>query len=80
MIKNQHENSLQSNYSIAHCFQHRKNAFLIQIGVNIVRDNQQMNRSWDAYLAFPACFAEADDIITNLAKERPGIKMTECTA
>ena len=32
-----------------------------------------MNGSWDAYLAFPADFAEADDIITNLAKKRePG--------
>ena len=32
-----------------------------------------MNGSWDAYLAFPADFAGADDIITNLAEERePG--------
>ena len=32
-----------------------------------------MNGSWDAYLASPADFAGADDIITNLAKERePG--------
>ena len=30
-------------------------------------------KSWDAYLASPASFAGADDIITNLAKERePG--------
>ena len=29
-----------------------------------------MNGSWDAYLASPADFAGADDIITNLAKER----------
>ena len=37
-----------------------------------------MNGSWDVYLAFPAEFAGADDIITNLAKERePGdIKRT----
>ena len=34
-----------------------------------------MNESWDAYLAPPADFAGADDIIINLAKERePGIK------
>ena len=32
-----------------------------------------MNGSWDTYLAPPADFAGADDIITNLAKERePG--------
>ena len=32
-----------------------------------------MNGSLDAYLASPADFAGADDIITNLAKERePG--------
>ena len=29
-----------------------------------------MNGSWEAYLATPADFAGADDIITNLAKER----------
>ena len=29
-----------------------------------------MNGSWDAFLASPADFAGADDIITNLAKER----------
>ena len=29
-----------------------------------------MTGSWDAYLAFPADFMEADDVITNLAKER----------
>ena len=39
-----------------------------------------MNRSWDAYLAFPADFAGADDIITNLVKEKALIKMIECTA
>ena len=34
---------------------------------------QQMNGSWDTYLASPADFAGADHIITNLAKERePG--------
>ena len=39
-----------------------------------------MNGSWDAYLASPADFAGADDIITNLAKERePGIEIIECT-
>ena len=32
-----------------------------------------MNGSWDAYLASPAEFAGAHDIIANLAKERePG--------
>ena len=37
-----------------------------------------MNGSWDAYLASPADFAGADDIITNLAKERePGIEINE---
>ena len=37
-----------------------------------------INGSWDAYLASPVDFAGADDIITNLAKERePGdIKRT----
>ena len=29
-----------------------------------------MKGSWDMYMAPPADFAEADDIITNLAKER----------
>ena len=29
-----------------------------------------MNASWDAYLASPADFAEVNDIINNLAKER----------
>ena len=39
-----------------------------------------MNGSWDAYLASPADFAGADDIITNLAKERePGIEIIERT-
>ena len=39
-----------------------------------------MNGSWDAYLSFPADFTGADDIITNLAKERePGIEISECT-
>ena len=38
-----------------------------------------MNGSWDVHLASPTDFAEADDIITNLAKERdPGIKIIEC--
>ena len=32
--------------------------------------HELMNESWDAYLAPPAVFAGADDIITNLAKER----------
>ena len=39
-----------------------------------------MNGSWDKYLASPADFAGADDIITNLAKERqPGIEIIERT-
>ena len=35
-----------------------------------MRDSLRMNGSWDAYLASPADFAGADDITTNLAKER----------
>ena len=31
---------------------------------------QSMNGSWDVSLSSPADFAGADDIITNLAKER----------
>ena len=43
-------------------------------------DNQRINGSWDAYLAPAADFAGADDIITNLAKERePGIEIIERT-
>ena len=39
-----------------------------------------MNGSWDAYLASPADLAGADDIITNLAKEREsGIEIIERT-
>ena len=39
-----------------------------------------MNGSWDAYLATPADFAGADEIITNLAKERDlGIEITDRT-
>ena len=61
------------------CAQRRKNALLIQIGVEIVWDNQPMNGSWDAYLVSPTDFAGAADIITNLAKERePGIEVREC--
>ena len=57
-----------------------KNAPLIQIGVEIVWDNQRINESWDAYLVSPADFARADDIINNLEKERePGIKIIERT-
>ena len=45
-----------------------------------LRDNQQINGSWDADLACPADFAGADDIITNLAKEgEPGIEIIERT-
>ena len=39
-----------------------------------------MNGSWEAHLASPADFAGADDIITNLAKERePGVEIIERT-
>ena len=39
-----------------------------------------MNGSWDAYLASPADFGGADDVINNLAKERePGIEIIERT-
>ena len=39
-----------------------------------------MNESWDMYLASPADFAGADDIITNLAKERePEIEIIKRT-
>ena len=31
-------------------------------------NDQQMNGSWDAFLASPADFAGADEIITNFAK------------
>ena len=34
--------------------------------------DQRMNGSWNAYLASPADFVGADDIITNLAKESLG--------
>ena len=48
-------------------------------GVEIVWDNVDwMNGSWDAYLASSADFAGADDIITNLAKERESGDI-ECT-
>ena len=41
---------------------------------------QRMNGTWDVNLESPADFAEADNIITNLAKERePGIEISECT-
>ena len=50
------------------CVRRRKNALLIQIGVEIVWGNQRMNGSWDAYLASPADFQEEDDIMTNFTK------------
>ena len=41
---------------------------------------QQMNGSWDAYLASLRDFAGVDNIITNLAKERePGVEIMERT-
>ena len=64
-----------------HCARSRKNALLIEIGVEIVWDNQRMNGSWDAYPASFADSAGADDIITNLAKVRaPGIENIERTS
>ena len=56
----------------------------LSFGVEIIRGNQSINEwvngSWDPYLASPADFAGADDIITNLAKERePGIEIIERT-
>ena len=38
-----------------------------------------MNGSWDAYLASPTDFAGADDIVTNLAKERKPSLVTSNT-
>ena len=51
------------------CVRRRKNALLIQFGVEIVWDNVDCtNGTWD-----PADFAGPDDITTNLAKGRkPG--------
>ena len=44
------------------------------------QSTNEMNGSWDAYLASPADFAGADDIITSLAKERePGMEIMKCT-
>ena len=39
----------------------------------MVWDNQRINGSWDAYLTPAVDFAGADDIITNLAKERESL-------
>ena len=40
-----------------------------------------MDGSWDAFMASPADFAGADDIITNLAKKREtGIEIIEITS
>ena len=63
------------------CFvlERRKNALLIAFGVEKLYGT--MNGSWDAYLASPADFAGADDIITNLANERePEFEIIERTA
>ena len=54
-------------------FDVRKNVLLIRLGVEIAWDNQRNNGSWDAYQASPADFAGANDIITNLAKERESL-------
>ena len=55
----------------------------LQIGVEIVWDNQSTNE-WIlyqiAYLVSPADFVGVDDIITNLSMERePGIEILECS-
>ena len=43
--------------------------------------HKRINGSWDAYLASPADFAGANDIIANLAKETdPGIEIIERTS
>ena len=40
-----------------------------------------MNGSWNAFLTTPADFAGADDIITNLAKDKEtGIEIIEITS
>ena len=52
----------------------RKNALLIQIGVQIIWDTVDwMNGSWDAYLASPANFAGVDDVIATFTKERESL-------
>ena len=57
-----------------------KNALLTAFGVEIVWYNQQMNGARSAYLASPADFAGAGDIITNLAREKePGIEIIKRT-
>ena len=64
-----------------HCVRCSNNALLLTaFGVDIVWYNQQMNGAWDAYLASPADFAGADDIITNLEREKePGIEISKRT-
>ena len=39
-----------------------------------------MNGSWDAYLASPADFARADNIVTNLAKEKESLRSRSSNA
>ena len=39
-----------------------------------------MNGSWDAYLASPADFAGADNIVTNLAKEKESLRSRSSNA
>ena len=53
------------------CVPRRKNALLIQIGVEIVWDSRS-TKEWilGRVSGLPADFAGGDDIITNLAKER----------
>ena len=59
----------------------RKNALLVQIGVEIVWDNVVSgSANTYMYLASPTDFLGADDLITNLAKERePGIEIIKPT-
>ena len=63
-----------------YCICRRKNAPLTAFGVEIVLDNQLINGSWGAFLANPADFAGANDIITSFAKKRePSIEIIERT-
>ena len=75
-------NIIHNNLMLIYWVWRRKNALLIQFGVEVVWGNvDSTNGSWDAYLASPADFAGADDIITNLAKERePGIEIVTSSA
>ena len=50
------------------------------MGQLIDQQMNELNGSWGVYLACPADFAGANDIITNLEKERePGNEIIKCT-